>query len=417
MIDLTMYAQAFSNRGFRRFWTGFTLSSLGDAMSRVALTWYVWETTRSPGALALLTACYTGPVVVGGLMAGWLLDRFDRRRVMQWDCIARGVTTGVIPVLYALGALELWHVYVAASVYGFLFMVSLAGSPAIVPSLVPERLLPTANALETLSFYFGGVVGPPLAGLLVSRVGAPTVLVFDALTYFVFAAALRGVRPIDPAAEQTPSGSFGLANAFGFVARNAILRSTTLMYMSVNVGIGLFVVWLPVYADELLGGGAGLYGVLLSAEAIGSVASSFLAGAVRIPTTNGRLICSALILSGASLAVAAAWPNVPAAFGALFLFGLFSGPLTIWAQTLRMRIIPAEIRGRVFAILRTMMQGATPAGGALGGMLIASIGVVPTVAVSAGLAVLPGVAGFRVGELVRDGAPADASKAPAREDG
>src|SRR5262249_58160192 len=76
------YGQIFRHRSFRLFWGGFTFSVLGDTMSRVALTWFVYETTRSAEALGWLMLCYTGPVVVGGLVAGPLLDRFDRRAVM-----------------------------------------------------------------------------------------------------------------------------------------------------------------------------------------------------------------------------------------------------------------------------------------------------------------------------------------------
>jgi MFS family permease len=76
------YRQVFRYQSFRWFWVGFTLSVLGDTMTRVALTWFVYETTGSARALGWLSLFYTGPVIVGGLLAGWLLDRFERRTVM-----------------------------------------------------------------------------------------------------------------------------------------------------------------------------------------------------------------------------------------------------------------------------------------------------------------------------------------------
>ena len=133
-------------------------------MSHVALTWYVWETTHSPQALGLLTFFYTGPVVVGGLLAGILLDRFGPRRIMIIDSLLRGVAFGLIPLLHFTGALRIWHIYSIAGVYGGLMMISLAGSPTTIPSLISEDLLPAANALETIAFTLGGVVGPPIAG-------------------------------------------------------------------------------------------------------------------------------------------------------------------------------------------------------------------------------------------------------------
>src|SRR5690348_5130658 len=121
------YAEIFRVGPYRRFWPGFTLSELGDAMTRVALTWYVYESTRSPEALGWLALAYSGPVIVGGLVAGSLLDRFDRRKVMLADNLIRGAAVAAIPLLHALGMLALWHVYVVAAVYGSLMMISLAG--------------------------------------------------------------------------------------------------------------------------------------------------------------------------------------------------------------------------------------------------------------------------------------------------
>jgi len=108
------YRQLFRSRHFTRFWVGFTASALGDAMTRVALVWFVYQTTGSPEAVGILLLCYTGPVLMGGLVAGSLLDRFDRGRVILVDNAIRGLAIGTIPVLYARGALTLWHLYVVA---------------------------------------------------------------------------------------------------------------------------------------------------------------------------------------------------------------------------------------------------------------------------------------------------------------
>src|SRR6059058_1721766 len=105
------YRQIFQNRSFRLFWSGFSFSVLGDAMTRVALIWFVYETTESAEALGWLMLWYTGPIVVGGLLAGSLLDRFDRHKVMIADNVVRGAAVALVPLLYAAGRLAVWHVY------------------------------------------------------------------------------------------------------------------------------------------------------------------------------------------------------------------------------------------------------------------------------------------------------------------
>src|SRR5690348_8934152 len=158
-MRLSTYTAVFQVAAFRRFWLGFTFSALGDAMTRVALIWYVYQTTHSPQALGLLLLCYTGPVIVGGLLAGFLLDRFDRHRVMLIDNALRGAVVALIPLLSVLSALALWQVYVVAVAYGFFYMITLAGTPSLLPGLVAEEQLSTANALETLSYTLSGVCG------------------------------------------------------------------------------------------------------------------------------------------------------------------------------------------------------------------------------------------------------------------
>ena len=196
LLSFDSYRVVLREPAFRRFWLGFTFSILGDSMTRVALTWHVYETTRSPAALGWLALCYTGPVAVSGFLAASLLDRLDRRTVMVADCVVRGAVMTGIPILYATGNLALCHIYAAAAAWGALMMLTLAGMPALLPALVRREHLSTANALETLSYTVVGVIGPPLAGLLAPRVGAPNLLIVDACSYFVFAVALwRPARP------------------------------------------------------------------------------------------------------------------------------------------------------------------------------------------------------------------------------
>ena len=399
---LTRYRDLFTQPSQALFWGGFTFSALGDAMTRVALTWYVYELTQSAEALGWLMVCYTGPIIVGGLAAGTLLDRFDRRRVMVWDNVIRGLAVASIPAAQALGVLTLSHIYAVAAVYGLLMMISLAGCPALIPSLVKPEHLSTANALETLSYTVGGILGPLAAGVLIAWVGAPNVVAVDALSYLVFALALARVQ-LRPAADEphrAGAPAYHLGHAIRLLLSNKVLLSTTLMFMAFNIGGGgLLSVWLPILSDQALNGGPELYGTLLGALSLGEVVSAFLAGGRRWALSLGALICIAQMLSGLALALLLFRPTVVSVIAGLALFGAFSAPLTIWAQTLRMQVIPERLRGRTFALLRMLMQSGNPIGGGLAGVLLPAVGMTVVIAVSAGLVGLPGLLGYRVKEL------------------
>ena len=229
-LDLHRYRGILAVPAFRLFWSTFTLSALGDSVTRFALTWYIWETTHSAQALGLLAFLYTAPVLAGGLIAGWLLDRFGSSRVMAVDNLVRGVAVAAIPALHLLGALQTWHIYALVTVYGFLMMVSLAGGPALIPDLVAKEHLATANAMEMLVYTVSGVLGPPVAGLLIGRLGAPTLVAFDALSYFLFAAALLRISGMSRTAHiDAKRGSNNLLDGFRLLKGNAVLLSTTVM--------------------------------------------------------------------------------------------------------------------------------------------------------------------------------------------
>lgn len=407
-MTLAAYRAIFQNRAYRLFWIGFTCSVLGDALTRVAFTWFVYELTGSAAALGLLQLCYTGPVIIGGLLAGWLLDRYGRRRVMILDNLLRGGAIALIPLLYWLGWLEIWHIYAAAAIYGLLWMISLAGGPALIPALVPTEQLTTANALEMLGFTIGGVIGPVLAGWLITRISAPNVVVVDVFSYLLFAFLLGQIRSqadwptVVEAVEPTQPQTYGLADAVALLRYQPILLATTLMFMALNIGGGMMAVWLPIFADKVLGGGSALYGTLVGVQSLAEVISSLLAGSMSLPGTLGLRIIVAQTLSGVTLLALVLTPTAGFAGAALFLWGGFSAPLTIWAQTLRMKIIPAPLRGRTFALLRTIMQGGNPIGGALGGLLLPLLGVPAMVLLSALLVSVPGLIGYGVKALRED---------------
>jgi MFS family permease len=388
-----------TNPPFRRFWLGFTFSVLGDSFTRVAFTWFVYETTGSAAAVGLLMVFYTGPLIVGGFLAGWALDRFDRRRVMIADNLTRGLAIAIVPLLYLLDSLALWHVYFAAAVYGLLMMVALAGAPSLIPALVRPEELNAANGLESLSYTVGGVIGPALAGLLIATVGPPLVVVIDVLSYLALAAVVATL-PGRNMKGQSVGGSGGFGPVFRLLFANPILLSTTLMFATFNVGLGLMNVWLPILSDRTLGGGAELFGFLLAAMALGETISSLLAGS----SGSGRLgqrICWAQIVSGLSIGLLFLLPTVPVAVVAMALLGFASAPMTIWAQTLRMRIIPPAQHGRAFALLRLVMQAGAPVGSAIAGFVLPVAGMAAAITVSAATIGVPGIAGFGIKGLRR----------------
>jgi len=213
-----------------------------------------------------------------------------------------------------------------------------------------------------------------------------------AVSFAIFAILLRGIHVRRPQPHPEERSDFRAARRF--VRTNRPIRATTVMFMLFNLGFGEVIVLLPVYTREVLDAGSGTYGLLLASLTAGELIGSFAVGAVEVHWPLARTIAATQLAVG-GVYLAFAWkPGLAVVLPVLVLLGALTAPLTIWAQTLRMREIPAHIRGRVFALLRTAMQGTTPAGSAISGPALASFGIGPAVVAIATCIGLPGGVGL-----------------------
>ena len=397
------YADLLRNKPFRRFWLGLMASATGDELTRVAFVWFVYERTGSAEALGLLMLCFTGPIVVGGFLAGWLLDRFDRRLVMTFDNLARGLAIALVPALHFLGWLEVWHVYVAAAVHGLLMMISLAGTPSMILALAPTERLATANALESLGYSTAGVAGPVIAGFLIASIGAPATVLLDVISYLLYALVLFRLKLSLPAPVRRASVAFG--DAVRLLFGSPILIATTFMFLVFNIGTGSIPVWLPILVETTLKGGPELYGLLVGVIFAGQVISTLVVGQVGSRVRLGLGIGLAEVAAGVLMILVIFAGDAATVGVVLFVWGIANAPLTPWAQTLRMAIIPEAMRGRAFALLRMLMQSGRPIGGALSGFLLPVIGIAATIMLVGGATAIAGIAGLLTKPLRDAGRP------------
>lgn len=359
-----MYRRVLSSTDFRRLWLGATVSTLGDGMTWVALTWLVVSRSGGAGQLGLLAVCYTAPVVVGGLAVGPLLDRFDKRVVLAADSVLRAGVVATIPLTVALDAMPTWLPFVVAGVHGFLKMIPLGGFPAAIAQLVDDEHLDAANGLESVSYSVAGVVGPALAGVLITQMDAANVLLVDSVSFLVFALAAAAVRrPLRPApvAGEAADRKVTIAR----LRRDRVIVATTVAFMAFNIAEGMLLVTAPWLADTRLPHGAAALGLLLSAMAAGELIGATMAGARHPRRAPVRAIGIAQVVAACGFLALLASPHQVVIAVGFFAIGALSGPMTVWAQSLRMRRIPPSLHGRAFATLRTLILATPPIGAAL----------------------------------------------------
>lgn len=372
---------------------GATVSAAGDSASWVALVALSLGTAHA--SLPVLVALYTAPVAVGGLAAGWALDRFDRRRLMIADSVLRGAAFASIPLAAVFGGLGAGQLYGVAAVYGLLKMIGLAGFPALIPSLVSGNQIDQANALEGVTFGLATLAGAGLAGLAVATIGPAPVVAFDAASYLVMALCLWSVHDLSSSASRPARDQVRVRGTAGFravvrlAATNPVLRDTTIMFALFNIGEGALLVFLPRRAVEL-GLGSGGYGFLVAATTGGELLAALLL-ARRTWTASLRASIITAQITAALLVLLLVIHSVAVTVIALVAMGICAAPMTAWAQSLRMRLAPREAHGRLFALLRTTMQATPPAGAALAALTIAH-GTLSVVAAVAAVMGFPAVA-------------------------
>ena len=386
---------------YRLLWIGLVLNLLGDGATFAAMAWLTVERAGAAG-LGVLGVCLTLPVLVGGAVIGPLLDRFSRRKLLIYDSILRGFVVAGIPLLAALGAFAVWQLYVVAAVYGLLKIIPLAGTPAVLPELVPPDKLQAATGLESTAMGAANIGGPAIGAMLIWLIGATNVLLLDSLTYFAFAGLIMLIkaplgRPEPVAVEPGGRSQAGWSPVFRLLMRDRFLLFLTVGFALFNISAGALLVALPWLAKVHLNSGPGVLGLMLAVGATAELIGSVVSGAVRTSDRQMVRIGIFQFLAGASLLLLLP-ASLPFVLAGLVLNGILTSPMTVLGGVVRLTRTPNEQRGRAMTLMRTTMSGALPLGSALGGVLLVGGHYTALVVVVVVLAAIPGLLttlGFR----------------------
>jgi MFS family permease len=378
---------------FGRLWIGRTISLLGDSMTMIALPWFVLEVTGSGAATAGILLALQLPAILTSMVIGSLVDRFQPRAIITIDNGARTVIVGLISVLYWLGLLELWLLFVLTCVAGMLVPATEVGARSVLPDLVADEDLDAANMLWAFSINLSLIIGPAVAGILVASCGGPMVLLIDAGTFGVMAlaaATLPTVRRSATAAPAPLSERLGLRQLWEMKA----VRYTTLLSLIFFFSYGPLEAAMPLYSDVILRAGAQGYGLLWSALAIGALIGTLSSTMLSKRLHLGIALPLIAVLWGASLLPMAFTNNLWVACGFLLVGGMMWGPYTPMETTLLQRNVPKEQLGRVFGARSMLLTGGSPLGLAVGGVLLPFLPSTEVIAFSALACILVGVIGL-----------------------
>jgi MFS family permease len=358
---------------FLRLLTASGLSNLADGVLAVALPLVAIRLTRSPAAIAGLTVVATLPWLVFSLVAGALADRFDRRRMMALANLGRGLVAAVLVLTVARGSLDLATLYVVAFALGMIETLADTAAQTVLPRLVGPSQLTRANGrLYAVELGANQFVGPPLGGTLVA-LGAAVALASPALLWLLAGLILLRL-PAIPSAARAPGATMrsDIAEGLRFLAGHRVLRRFAVMVGGFNfassAAFAVFVLF-AVGPGSTLGLSEPAFGALLTAAAFGSLAGS--AVAARLERRLGPIRLITLTVPGSALLVMAPGltTDVWLIGGAFAVGGVSVVAWNVVTVSLRQRITPDRLLGRVNSAYRLLAWGTRPLGALAGGAL------------------------------------------------
>jgi MFS family permease len=333
------------NREFRLLFGGQIVSVFGDRLSSLALAFAVLGIGGSASDVGFVLAADVVALVAGVLVGGVVADRVSRRGVMVAADLLRLASQGTVATLLISGTARIWMLAALAAVSGVGSGFFNPASTGLLPAIVPDAELQSANALRYSAMSVGQICGSVVAGLLVAGVGAGWTFAVDAATFAVSASCLLRLRLPDRAL--TEAGGFFAELREGwaaFASRRWVW--TVVAYFAVsNIVWGAWLVLGPVIAFHRLGGSAA-WGTVLAGAGVGTLIGSLLATQLK-PTRPLVFVALATSLITLPLASLAATASVPLLFGAALMEGVgITVGLTVWESTMQ-RAVPAESLSRV----------------------------------------------------------------------
>jgi len=366
-------------RSFWRLWTSSGLSNLADGILKIALPLVAIRYTQSPTAIAGLAFALSLPWLLFALPAGALADRLDRRGAMLGANLVRSTLLGTLALAVALNTGSLGLLYLAAFCIGAAETIYDTSAQSILPKIVGREQLSRANGrLYAAELTANQFIGPPLGGLLVAA-GAVAALITPAALWIAAAGALllvRGRFRIGRDARTTLRAD--ISEGLRFLWRVHVLRILALLTGVFNFAINATFAVFVLYAagpSSAMGLTDPAYGLLLTTAAAGSLVGSFLAAGVE--RRLGRTRSLLLTVLGSSLIVGTpALTSNPILVGAAFFVG--GATIVMWnvvTVSLRQRITPDRLLGRVNSAYRLLAWGTMPLGAAAGGVLAQLLGL------------------------------------------
>jgi MFS family permease len=387
---------ALTYRNYRLFFFGQLISVTGTWMQSLAQSYLVYDMLHaSPLQLGLVNVFQFAPVLVLGIPAGVIADRYPKRTILVITQSIFAMLALVLAVLVLRDQIQLWQVYVVAGLFGIANALDMPTRQAFVPEMVGKDVLMNAIALNATMFNTGRVVGPAIAGLVLAAFGPAVCFLINGISYAGVITGLLLMRVTPMVRAGATSAAARLREGLAYVRATPIISRTILLVGVVGTFGMNFNVWVPMLASDSFGSGPGTYGLLFTAMGLGSLAGALLLAMFGRKPSRRRMLGATILLGivEVALGIAAAIPlAVGVGMALLALAGFSSSNAMATANTTVQSAASDDLRGRVMAVYMTVFAGTTPFGALISGAIADRYGVPVAVWIGGGVTAIAAVA-------------------------
>ncbi|MDF2386502.1 MFS transporter [Nostoc ellipsosporum NOK] len=379
-IPKKLVLPALKSKNYRLFFAGQGISLIGTWMTQLATIWLVYSLTNSALMLGLVGFTSQIPSFFLAPFGGVFVDRFSRYRTLIATQIMAMFQSLALAVLALTGVIQVWHIIALSLLQGFINALYAPARQAFVPELV-ERREDLANAIAINSTMINGarLIGPAIGGLLIARVGVAYCFLIDGLSYIAVIAGLLAMT-IKPWKTPVITGNplqqvrEGFIYAFSFPPiRSLLLLSALVSLMGLQNTI-----LVPIFAEDILKGGAETLGFLMAASGVGALSGGIYLATRRTILGIGKLIALAPAILGIGLIGFSLSRFLPLSLFTMLFVGLGTILQIASSNTFLQTIVEEDKRGRLMSLYTMSFLGMIPLGNLLGGALANRIGAANT---------------------------------------
>lgn len=367
--------RAFHNPDYRLLWPANLLSYTSRWMQMTILGWLVLQLTDSPWLVALVGFFSMAPMLVLGLVGGLLADTANRKRVILSTQISGLLASTTMLALLATGSEQFWHAYVIVSVTGTSWALEMPSRRSAIHDLLGSSRMTNGVALDSVGMSASRMIGPALAGLLISTTGFIGAYVAVAVSYLAAVALLwRFTLASTPGnGRESASLTRNLVEGLQYVWGHPALRATVTVTVLMNLLMFPYQHLVPVISRDILHVGPGPMGVLLAGAGMGAMIGAALVASATSIRYHGRLYIGGSALSFAALLLFAASRWYSLSFPALVLLGLGSAGFSTMQASIVMFVARMDVRGKALGVV-SLAIGASPIGALMEGVVADILG-------------------------------------------